>query len=315
MELLADNLLHPALPASAFVVVKRETMDALVGQLKSPAYHSSRVLREALFPKGDAELRQATPETVATISLSDVKDYYSTLFRPDMTTIVVVGEVTPEQARQVVEKYFGGWKASGLKPITDYPPVPVNKPSAFTVPDSSRVQDEVTLAETIGIMRTDPDYYKLKLGNTVLSGAFYASRLSSDLREKAGLVYSVESFLEAKKARSIFGIEFACDPPNVTKSRTITLRDIEAMQTILVTPEELRQAKMLLLHHIPLSESSVDSIANGLLDRSVQDMPLDEPLVAAQRYREITAEQIRDAFAKWIRPMDFVQVTLGPAPE
>jgi zinc protease len=315
MELLADNLLNPALPESAFVIVKRETIDSLVGQMKSPAYRSNRILLEALFPKGDAELRKATPETVSTITLSDVKDYYEKLFRPDMTTIVIVGAVTPEQARQVVEKNFGSWKASGPKPITDYPPVPSNKPSSFTVPDSSRVQDQVTLAETIGITRTDHDYYKLKLGNTVLSGAFYASRLSSDLREKTGLVYSVESFLEAKKSRSIYGVEFACDPPNVSKSRTIAVRDIDAMRTILVTPDELHQARMLLLHQIPLSESSVDSIANGLLERSVQDMPLDEPLFAAQWYREITAEQIRDAFAKWIRPTDFVQVTLGPAPE
>ncbi|HUI44377.1 MAG TPA: pitrilysin family protein [Nitrospirota bacterium] len=315
IELLADNLLRPALPDTAFLVMKRETIDSLVGQLQSPAYRSRRALREALFPRGDAELRQSTPQTVATITLSDVKSYYAKVFRPDMTTMVIVGQITPEQARQTIEKYFSGWKASGPKPVTDYPPVPMNKPSASTVPDASRVQDGVTLAETIGITRTDPAYYKLQLGNTVLSGAFYASRLSRDLREKSGLVYSVGSFLEAQKTRSIFGVYFACDPPNVSKSRTIVVRDLDAIRTTLVTPDELHQAKILLLQQIPLSEASVASIASGLLARSLQGLPLDEPLFAARRYREITAEQVRDAYARWIRPSDFVQVTLGPTPE
>jgi len=315
MELLADNLMHPALPETAFAVIKQETIDSLSGQLQSPGYRSRRALREALFPKGDGELRQATPETVSTVTLSDVKSYYGKVFRPDVTTIVIVGQVTPEQARRTVEKYFGSWNAEGPKPDTDYPPVSANKPASSVVPDDSKVQDGVTLAETVGITHAHPDYYKLQLGNTVLSGAFYASRLSRDLRENGGLVYTVESSLDAGKTRSLFSVYFACDPPNVSKSRAIVLRDIDAMQTSLVTPDELRQAKMQLLHQIPLSEASIDDIGDKLLSRAVQDLPLDETLRAASQFREITAEQIRNAFAKWIRTSDFVQVTLGPAPE
>ncbi len=107
MELLADNLLRPALPEAAFPVVKKEEIGALGGQLKSPGYISGRCLREGLFPKNDPALRDATPETVAAISLPDVKSYHAAVFRPDMTTIVVIGQVTAKQARAAVEKYFG----------------------------------------------------------------------------------------------------------------------------------------------------------------------------------------------------------------
>ena len=149
-------------------------------------------------------LRDATPGTVAALSLQDVKSYHAKAFRPDMTTIVVIGRVTPERARGLVEKYFGTWKAAGTKPATDLPPVPPNKPSETLVPDTSRVQDEVTLAETIGVTRSHPDYYRLELGNHVLSGAFYSTRLYRDLRENTGLVYTVESFIDAGKTRSPF---------------------------------------------------------------------------------------------------------------
>jgi zinc protease len=315
MELLADNLLHPALPESAFAVVRQETISSLAGQLQSPGHLSRRALQKGLYPKDDPKLRQATPGSASTVTLEDVKAYYDKVFRPDMTTIVVAGRVTPEQARLAVEKYFGSWRASGPKPDTDYPPVPPNKPSAAVVPDASRVQDEVTLAQTVGITRTDPDYYPLQLGNHVLSGAFYASRLSTDLREKAGLVYTIESFIEAEKTRSVFGVFYACDPPNVSRARTMAEQDLRDMQKAPVTADELRLAKTLLVRRIPLSEASVDGVAGGLLSRSLLDLPLDEPVIAARTYLSLSADQVRDAFKKWIRPSDFVQVTLGPEPE
>jgi zinc protease len=74
----------------------------------------------------------------------------------------------------------------------------------------------------------------------------------------------------------------------------------------------LDQAKVLLLREIPLSESSVDRIAHGWLSLSATDLPLDEPIQAAQRYVKLTAGDVREAFSKWIRTDDFVEVVQGP---
>ena len=87
------------------------------------------------------------------------------------------------------------------------------------------------------------------------------------------------------------------------------------MQTSAVPEETLKLAKVLLLQQISLSESSVRSIAEGLISRATNGLPLDEPLVAANMYAKLTPQQVQAAFAKWIRPHDFVQVTEGPNPE
>jgi zinc protease len=71
----------------------------------------------------------------------------------------------------------------------------------------------------------------------------------------------------------------------------------------------------MLLRRIPLSESSLPSIAKGLIKRSILDLPPDEPITAAKDYAALTAEQVKAAFAKWIRPADLVQVTQGPLPK
>jgi zinc protease len=110
-------------------------------------------------------------------------------------------------------------------------------------------------------------------------------------------------------------VTYACDPPNVGKARAMIERDLRQMQTAPVTPEELQQAKTLLMMQIPLSEADAAKIAVQLLELSVLDLPLDEPIRAARRYSDLTAAQVQAAFAKWIRPGDLVQVALGPNPK
>jgi len=315
VELLADNLLHPALPETDFKAVQQRTRQAVAGQLQSPVYRSRRAFLKALYPEKDPILREATPETVASLTLEDVRAYHEKIFRPDLTTIVVIGKVTPDQARAVIEKYFGLWQSTGAKPVTDLPPVPRNKASATVVPDRSRVQDEITLGQTFELKRQDDDYYALQLGLQVLSGGFYASRLYQDLREKSGLVYSINAQLQSGKNRSVFAVSYACDPPNVAKARALVERNLRAMQSKPVTTTELQQAKILLLRGIPLSESSIQGIAGGLLDRSTRDLPLDEPISAAKRYAAFTAADIQAAFAKWLKLEDLAAVVLGPEPK
>jgi zinc protease len=315
MQLLADNMLHPAFPVDAFNVAKQETIGSLHGLLESPSYLSRRALYTALYPKDDPKLRQAVPDTVARLNFDDVKNYYGRVFRADMTTIVVIGQISPAEAKSIVSKYFGEWKSTGPKPVTDLPAVRPNKPSSVEVPDRSRIQDDVTLAQTLGIKRSDPDYYALQVGRHILTGAFYATRLYQDLREKTGLVYTVEALLDVGKTRSGFAVFYACDPQNVSRARAIVEHDLSDMQKHLVTPKELNRAKILLLRQITLAQASTGSIAEKLLSLSLEDMPLDEPITAAEKYTRVTAAEVRNAFLKWIRPNGFAQVVQGPNPE
>lgn len=314
VELLAGNELHPALPERAFEIVKRQSAQAVAGELRSPGYLAGRALRVALFPKQDPTLREAQPQTIDALTLADVRAYYHKVFRPDLTTIVVIGRVTPEQARAVIERHFGAWTAIGPKPHTTLPPVPLNGPAETAVPDASRVQDEATLAETLTLTRSNPDYYALRLGNSVLGGSFYASRLTRDLRKDRGLVYYIDSHFEVGKKRGVYFVQYGCDPQNVALVQQSVVRELQAMQRTPVTADELQRAKTLLLRQIPLNEASIDDIAAGLIERSQLDLPLDEPTRAARHYLDLDAHDIQAAFVKWMRPADLVRVSMGPSP-
>ena len=315
IELLADNELHPALPVQAFTVTQQQTARFAAGNLKSPGYRTARALDMALLPAGDPVLRETTPETVSKLTLDEVKRYHDTTVRPDLTTIGVIGDVTSDEARTVIEKWFGAWKAAGPKPGTTLPSVPMNKPAAVNVPDPERVQDAVTLAEQVPLNRFDPEYYPLQLGNHVLGGGFYATRLYHDLRQVGGLVYNVDVSLNAGKARASYSVEYGCDPQNVSKARNLIVRDLDQMRTADVSEAELHLAKALLLRQVPLANSSEDELAAGLLARAQMGLPLDEPVRAAKKYLDLTAADVKNAFAKEIRTDNLVQVVRGPAPQ
>ncbi len=315
VELLAANELHPALPASALEILRNQVSQMVAARDASPGHLTQHALRAALFPKDDPSLIEATPQTVGSLTLDDVRSYFHDTFRPDLATIVVIGKITPQQARSTIERYFGGWSASGPTPNVDLPAVPPNPAAVVAVPDDSRVQDQVALAQTLGLTRGNPDYYAVALGSAVLGGGFYSTRLSIDLRKNSGLVYSVASQLQVGRTRGVYLVSYACDPQNVGKAQQIVVRDLKAMQASPVGEEELRRVKALLLRQMPLAEASIDDIARGFIRRRDLDLPLDEPTIAARRYIALDPRAVQTALRKWLRPDDLVRVTQGPTPK
>ena len=242
------------------------------------------------------------------------RDYYNQAFRPDLTSIVVIGKVTPAQAKSVVEKYFGGWTAKGKPPLTDLPVIPPNKPSQAVVPDKTSQQDTVVLAQSLGLNLFSPDRYALELGNQVLGQGFYASRLYRDLRDKTGLVYTVNSDINLGRTRGFYQVVYGCDPDKVAQARAIVIRDLKQMQSMPVSEVELQRAKALILRGIPLQQASVDSIADSLLNDSVNGQPLDQPMIMARRVLALDAPDVQAAYKQWLRPDDLVEVVKGPEP-
>ncbi|HUY84192.1 MAG TPA: pitrilysin family protein [Steroidobacteraceae bacterium] len=314
MRLLADDELHPALPPKAFAIVREQQAGFVAGEVRSPDFLLQLDLGKALLPPSDPELRYAKPANVAKLTLAEVEQYYARTFRPDMATIVIVGKVRPAEAERVVASAFGGWRSGGPRPDVDYGAVPPNSPGHLYVPDSSATQDSVRMSETITVTRDDPARFALNLGDQILGGGFYASRLYRDLREKSGLVYTVGTRFDYGKNRSTYTVSFGADSDKVASARAIVERDLTQMQKVPVPAADLERAKGILLRQIPLGESSFDAIGGELLQLSIEGKPLDAMTLAARHYLALTAAQVRRAYARYVRPDGFVTAVKGPAP-
>ncbi len=311
LKLLAEGELHPAFPADDFPIVQRQEAQSVAGLLSSPDYLFRHAVQAAIVPAGDPSLRHATPQTVAALTRKDVLDFYASAYRPDLTTIVIAGDITPDQARAAVWRNFGGWHAAGAAPDIDLPPVALSHSSAAHVPDSSNLQDTVTLAESVDLPVTDPDRYNLMVGNTILGGGF-SSRLYRDLRVRTGYVYNVNSQIDWSRTRCDYSVDFGADPDKVAKARAALIADIKDLQANKVSDAELDLAKAQMLRRLPMQRASVDGLAALDLRLIDLNLPLNTPQTAAQHYFAATAEQVQAAFAKYLRPDDLAEVVKGP---
>jgi len=314
-ELLAENELSPRFDRATFEVARRRALDELKTSLGGTASFAQRQASAKLVPPGDATLREATPGSLEGLTLDDVKAYYAKTFRPDLTTIVVVGAVTSDVARSALERVFGSWRATGEPPALDLAPVPPNGPGDVHVTVPQLGQDSVTLQETLALDRGSVAYPALTLGNAVLGGGSLGaeqSRLFRDLRQNAGLVYSIDSQLAAERTRARFAVDFASAPSNRERIEARVRAEIERMQTEPVGDFELSLAKAAVVRRASLATASLSGIAQSLLRAAVAGYPLDQDRIDARAIVATTAAQVRDAFAKIIRPRDFVRVVVGP---
>jgi zinc protease len=313
VQLLADEELHPAFPASGFAAVKAEQLGAIKGVVASPEHQVEVALNKALFPPNDPAQRFATPETVGSITPADLKTYYTSVYRPDMTTIVVIGNVDPQNAADTITKYFGGWTATGPKPPVAMPAVPNNVAASVVVPDKERIQSQVQLAQVLSVTRTNPDYPILAVANQSL-GAGGSSILFHDVRDVHGLVYDVHTVADFRKNRSTFAVHFESDPGKIEQAQSLIMADINALSKTGLQSDELARGKASLVSLVPMRVSSFDGIARQLAHFAEFGLPLDQATVDARNEIAVTNDQIVAAVHKWLRPNDFVRVILGPGP-
>ncbi len=315
VSLLAQNELQPRLDQATFDIVKRRAVDQLQTELNST--HSVAVQQAAmkLLPFNDPELRQPTVAGVQGLSLDQAKAYYAKTMRPDLATIVVVGNVTPAQARASIDRAFGGWHASGPAPVVDLPPVPLNPPGDVKIPLPGIRQDYVTLEQLVPLSRSSPQYYPLVLGNTVLGGGSVSpeqSRLFRDIRQNAGLVYSIDSQYASNGARSRFSIDFACAQGNEPRIESMIDDELARLRKEPIGDFELGLMKASVVRRVVLGDASASGIGEMLLNDAVNGLPLDQTHIDAQHLLATDAHAIQEAFAANIHPENFVRTIEGP---
>jgi zinc protease len=268
MELLADGMLHPAFAPEQFKIVKASFMQSVAVSNKLPKTKAELAQRLALYQPGDPRRRDVTEQTVASTTVDDVKRYYRFAYRPDETTLAVVGDVDPSRVENALRTYFGGWKAQGPRPTFAFPRLKDRtvKAQTVTVKSPASAQSEVTLKQVFAMRRSDPDYVPLLLANTILSGEGSGSLLYQELRTHRGYVYSTDSDFEVGPTGAEFSVSYASDPKNVARANAAVVAIIKRLQARPLSAVELQRAKALLLAQRVLPLDSYTGVAQDMIE-------------------------------------------------
>lgn len=310
-NLMAEVERHPAFPMHGFRSLKQQTVAALPGMLNSPDYRLGYGILKKINPPKDPSLREATQISMRAVSRDDVIETYRRVFRPDRTTIIIIGNITPEHALHLVKMAFGSWKNPASPSALDFPTRPDNRPDEIYVADPGRTQSDVSLIETVDQGIHNPDRYALEFGNEVLGGGFNA-RLLQRLRVETGLVYSVGSSFSWSRNRGAFSISYGADPEKSDKARELALKELSQLCTTPVSGEEFRTTKASMLRAMPMSRTSFSGLANTYLGLKSLGLDLDEKDKEARAIYGMTPQNVQQAFCQHISTSRLVTAVLGP---
>jgi zinc protease len=263
LDLLRLSLTAPRFDESAVARVRGQLLAELAHDAHQPRYIAGRLWwHNALDDHPYARPVQGTPESVARIAIADMRALVHDRFAKDALLIGVVGDVTPEALKDLLDKTFGDLPAHAAEAkVPDAVAAAKNPLLLAKLP----IPQSVVIFGQPGIKRDDPDWYAAYLVNHILGGGGFASRLTEEVREKRGLAYSVATTLEPLKHSGLILGTVATENSRVRQSIDIIRAEWRRMREAGPTAKELADAKTYLTGSFPLSLDSTGRIAGTLV--------------------------------------------------
>lgn len=312
LHILADGEEHPTFPESWLTLQRAQLANSLASQENISGVQIDRAYLGRLLSPRDPALRYPSAQSVSALTRQDLMAYVGSYWRPDLTSIAIVGDVSVAQVRAAVESAFGSWVQSGPKPDTRQPALPPARRASAYIGTSAH-QVFVRLGQP-ALARTSKDYYTFKVLSELIGGnGFFDSRLWQELRQKRGLVYSVGTSLKADRDRGDLEIEMSASPEHVEAAVALTRRELHDLQDHPPDAAELSQAKTRLSSSALLDEEAPAGQLQELLDIAQNGLPLDYYRSLTARYADITPADIQRVAKAYLRPDTLIEIFAGPS--
>lgn len=314
LDTASDVLLHPVFPREETNKLRNEILTDLKEAEQDTQHVAYREFRALCYPPSHPyhRLSEGKVETLKRLTPDKLRDFHTRYFRPDVTTIVIVGDIRPEQAVQKIERVFGKWKRDGKVPehfIPNAPKLVKQAEKKSALPGKSQV--DIALGYP-ALRRVDPDFYALALGDLIFGRLGLYGRLGQNVREKQGLAYYVYSSIEANIGAGPWVVYAGVNPKNVERAVDSIVTEIEHFRSEPVTKNELDEAKDFLTGSLALRLETNDGVASALGDIELYNLGLDY----LQRYpnivRSISAEQILAVALKYAQVENYALSIAGP---
>ena len=310
LKAFSEVIAHPTFPQKNLTRVKTETQTAIKERMQNPSAIASETFSQLVYgsyPYAHPVIGDS--KTVDAITKNQIKQFYKQYYVGNNALIVIVGDVKREQAEQIANQIIAelpaGSKATALEPA-----------SINAGPIDKHIQYPATQTYIrIGNLATkynNPINYALSVGNYILGGGPLVSKLFSEVREKRGLSYNVRSGFNLQQENGTFAISLQARSDHAAEAITVS-RDV--LQNFIKngpTTTEVEKAK----------QSVIDSFINRLQGNGrilsavsmigFYNLPLDYLDTYRKKVKQVTLDDINQAFRKTINPEQLITVTVGP---
>lgn len=310
VDLAARQLAQPAFPADVWRRQREQIGASLKEARTRPANVVARAFNAAVFgshPYG----YEMTEGTLAAIEVPDMAALFSRLILPCRAKVSIVGAVTRAQADAMVTRLFAQLgNSAGCGSLPAVPEVvPLVSAQDLRIAFDS-AQAHVMIGQP-GFKRDDPDFFALTVGNYILGGGGFVSRLSEEVRQKRGLSYSVYSYFSPALHAGAFAVGLQTRPDQAAQAIAVSRDVIARFVRDGPTDVELEAAKSNLVGGFALRIDSNRKLLDNLSNIAWNNLALDYLDSWTRQVQRVTAADIQQAFARTLQPQRMVTVVVG----
>jgi zinc protease len=310
LPLAAETLLTPIFPQKDLDRLRTERLTTILQQRDLPRVVSQNALMAALYgaqhPYGVPLI--GTEPSVKATTVADLVSFWKQRYRPDRAQLVVVGDITLDEALPLLEQSIGRWRTAAVKPASVAAPrLTPPQPKVLLIDKPGAPQTELRVGAR-GLTRTSGDYYAVEVMNAVLGG-MASSRLFTNLRQKHGYTYGVYSSFDCRKGPGPFVAGGAIRTDVTVPALTELLGELKRIREQPVDADELARAKSSLIRALPSRFEDARATAAAIAELVVYRLPLDYYNQYARAVEAITPAEVQRV-ARTYLDLDHLAVVL-----
>ncbi len=300
MQVLADVLRNPLFPAEQVERVRQQRLVRLQERMQDTNRMASLRFYETVYghhPYGRAV--SGYVESVRAIQPADLETFHGERYTPNGAIMVVVGDVETQQVLDLIHAQFGSW--SGVPAEQQIPPIAEVQSQQIFYPMADKFQADLVIGAP-AVPRAHPDYFALRVANTVLGQFGMMGRLGERVREEQGLAYYSYSSLDSELHAGLWVAQAGINPANVEQATESILAEFARLGSEAVPDAELDDTQAYMTGVIPLTLETNAGVASTLLNMEWYDLGLDYLERYAAQIYAISAADVQRVAAQYIKP-------------
>ncbi|MFL5570987.1 MAG: M16 family metallopeptidase [Gemmatimonadaceae bacterium] len=312
-NLLGDVITAPAFPEREIERLKAERLAEILQLETEPRGLADEKFSEFLYAPESRYSKpdEGTTESVSSLSRKDVQDFFRGRYRTGSTTVIVSGDISTDDARELVSRAFRSWstgKAPNQPLVTN---ARTSRKSLHLVDKPEAPQSELRVGH-VGLPRTHPDFFPALVMNAVLGGLF-GSRINLNLREVHGYTYGASSFYDWRRGPGPFLISTAVQSEVTAPALREILHEIDRIRGEQISGEELSLARDYLDGVFPIRYETTAAIASALATLVIYDLPAGYYQSYRTNIRAVSVAAVLQAAKSHLHPEEFQTVVVGDA--
>ncbi|MGE5498053.1 MAG: M16 family metallopeptidase [Syntrophothermus sp.] len=318
MKTSFDVLTKPAIRDEDITKIRSRMAIAAKNAFKQTNMQAFYYMYNQLFADHPYSKVRNTEASVNSITKEDLKNLHAKYIRPDNMTILMVGDMKPEEMKSIAEKYFGKWRNNTPEP--EYQKIPAAKPLAGKEIKVFTDKDYTECTVNIGFNpfnKIDAEEQEIvDVLNNILAQSALTSRMGVELRDKQGLIYGLKSELWTTSDKiGYWKFSTKTGPKNVEKVITGIFSEIRKLIDKGITDEELLKAKNAKLGLLPFYIETPDDVASVAFELIRDKRSFDSFDHRADRFAKVTKDDVVRIAKKYFDLNKYVVVVDGPIEE